>query len=308
MPPKHRTRGGKKPHPGARHVERRRPDPEEKLEAGAERADQLYKRINISKNEASDTDLNSELEETKEAEAISDGDRSNTEEDEDGEKEEYWEPSRLPFPLAMWDFDQCDPKRCTGRKLSRLGYVRRLAVRDRFGGVVLTPSASACVSNEDKAIIEKGGIAVVDCSWAQLASTPFARLKGANTRLLPFLIAANPVNYGKPCKLSCVEAYAAALFIVDRENWCDILLNKFKWGHSFKELNLEILRKYQACATSADIIETQNEYMKKLDEEGEARTKGFDEVDDSLEFYNPNRQPPRDFPPDELSSRESSSD
>ena len=41
----------------------------------------------------------------------------------------FWSPSNLPFPLAMWDFDQCDPKRCTGRKLSRLGYVKRLTIK-----------------------------------------------------------------------------------------------------------------------------------------------------------------------------------
>ncbi|OWA51951.1 Ribosome biogenesis protein TSR3-like protein [Hypsibius exemplaris] len=287
MPPTHKTAHGKSGrHPGGRTHRggSRRPAAVDKMESAAEQEQDLHKRMEKLNVESTDDSVE---------EGECDEEESGKSDVEDVAEEElneaFWAPSKLPFPLAMWDFDQCDPKRCTGRKLSRLGYVRRMTVKDRFSGVVLTPSATSCISMEDRPIIEKSGMAVVDCSWAKLAETPFLKLKASNARLLPFLIAANPVNYGKPCKLSCVEAYAAAMFIIGREDWCDILLNKFKWGHSFKDLNRDILKKYQACSTSAQVIAAQNEHMQKLDDEVQNDTREFEEVDDDLEFYNPNR-------------------
>ncbi|KAL3818892.1 hypothetical protein ACJIZ3_004797 [Penstemon smallii] len=164
------------------------------------------------------------------------------------------EQKGLDIQLAMWDFGQCDAKRCTGRKLE-------LRVGSGFGGIVLSPTGTQCVSQEDLELIKRRGLAVVDCSWARLDDVPFTKLRCIAPRLLPWLVAANPVNYGRPCQLSCVEALAAALIICGEEEDGKLLLSKFKWGHAFLSLNRELLKAYSKCPNGADMIVVQNEWL-----------------------------------------------
>lgn len=195
------------------------------------------------------------------------------------------EGSPPEFNVAMWDLNQCDPRKCSGRKLARHNLITTLRLGQRFPGLVLTPVGINCVSPSDKEIIVTSGLAVVDCSWAKLDETPFNRMKTPHPRLLPFLVAANPINYGKPCQLSCVEALAAAMYIIGRipldlrdsvrlirlilglkreARW---YLSKFSWGHSFIELNNELLEKYSACKDSAEVLAAQNKYLEDVREE-----------------------------------------
>jgi pre-rRNA-processing protein TSR3 len=89
----------------------------------------------------------------------------------------------IDVPVAMWDFDHCDPRRCSGKKLARLGLITELKVGVRFRGVVVSPKGTCVVSPADRDLVAKHGLAVVECSWARLDDVPFAKIASPHERL-----------------------------------------------------------------------------------------------------------------------------
>ncbi|MFB6137681.1 MAG: DUF367 family protein [Halobacteriaceae archaeon] len=156
-----------------------------------------------------------------------------------------------------------DPEKCTARKLARFDLVA-LHRSDRATpyGVVLNPHAERALSPADADAVggaDPGPLVALDCSWESAGELQFS-LPGEH-RALPFLVAANPVNYGRPFRLTTVEALAAGAVILGDRDAAEALLAKFTWGETFLEVNAEPLERYAACADSAEVVAVQAEYL-----------------------------------------------
>ncbi|KAG9313654.1 hypothetical protein JVU11DRAFT_5986 [Chiua virens] len=190
---------------------------------------------------------------------------------------------QIDVPVAMWvslqvrseiallltaekDFDHCDPRRCSGKKLARLGLIKELRVGVRFRGIVVSPNGTLVVSPADRDIAAKDGLAVVECSWARLADVPFSKIASPHERLLPYLIATNPTNYGKPWRLNCVEALAAAFYITGFAQHAETLLSAFGWGDAFWRVNRVYLDKYKGCKSAEEVSAMQDAILTELED------------------------------------------
>lgn len=88
--------------------------------------------------------------------------------------------------------------------------------------------------------------------------------------LVPRLVAANTVNYGRPWELNCAEALAAAFYICGHEDWAEDVMLPFDWGSEFLRINRQVLRRYAACETAEEVMEAQRAWITKLEIEKEA--------------------------------------
>ncbi|GAY64514.1 hypothetical protein CUMW_234140, partial [Citrus unshiu] len=155
------------------------------------------------------------------------------------------DPQVPKVQLAMWDFGQCDAKRCTGRKLARFNLLKE-RTQDNLNPLwSYGPVGTHCVSKEDYSLIKRKGLAVVDCSWARLGDVPFVKLRCSAPRL-------TVAGSSKSSKLW--QTFG-------EEETANLLLGKFKWGHAFLSLNRELLKAYSKCENSADIISVQNDWL-----------------------------------------------
>jgi pre-rRNA-processing protein TSR3 len=78
------------------------------------------------------------------------------------------------------------------------------------------------------------------------------------------MLAANPTNYSKLGKLSSAEALAGALYILGEKAQAIAIMDKFKWGHTFLELNSNLLEDYASAETEEQVSQIELEYFPHL--------------------------------------------
>jgi len=170
---------------------------------------------------------------------------------------------RRKINLIAYHANEDDPKKCSARKLHKLGFakleqnIRKVPKH----AILLDPFAKKSLSKEDDRIAKENGIVAIDCSWKN-AEKSFDKLAQHNTsRALPFVVAANPINYGKILKLTTLEAFAAALYILGHVEQAKEILTCYKWSPHFLELNKQPLEDYRKAKNSTEVIESMKLYI-----------------------------------------------
>ncbi|QLH75883.1 DUF367 family protein [Halosimplex rubrum] len=179
-----------------------------------------------------------------------------------------------------------DPEKCSARRLAKFDDAElHRSTRATPPGIVLNPFADRALSPADRegtGVLRSGAthgsederrsssgarrdrLVALDCSWETAEREAFD-LEGVH-RSLPFLVAANPVNYGTAFQLNTVEAFAGALCILGERERAAEILDRFSWGHTFLELNEEPLRRYADCTDSTEVLAVQDDYLADEDE------------------------------------------
>lgn len=166
----------------------------------------------------------------------------------------------------MW-LAQDDPKKNTAVLSSKRGDItlhKRVNTLPKKG-IILEPLCGKIFGPEDHNLLtqQNGSLVGLDCSWKQIESSveQVMRRTRLKPRMLPLFLAANPVNWGRPGKLTTIEALAAATYLTGNREQASKLLSGFRWGERFIELNYEPLEEYSSAKSSADLVELQFEFF-----------------------------------------------
>lgn len=169
----------------------------------------------------------------------------------------------MTYHLTIYHTSQDDPKKCTAKKLARfhLATLQKNIHHLPADAILLNPLSPKALSPEDSSTAD---IVAVDCSWEKTEQVFNILSQKRKARALPYLLAANPVNYGKPFRLTTAEALAATLYILGAVEQATDLLKIFTWGLHFFVLNKEPLDDYQKAQNSTEIIQIMNQYCPSI--------------------------------------------
>ena len=167
---------------------------------------------------------------------------------------------------SLW-LAQDDPKKNTAVLSSKRGDIKLHKRVDTLPkkGIILEPLCGKIFGPEDHIVLtqQNGSLVGLDCSWKQIEASVKQVMQRTRLqpRMLPLLLAANPVNWGKPSKLTTIEALAAATYLTGNRDQAAKLLSGFRWGERFIELNYEPLEEYASAKTSTELVELQFEFF-----------------------------------------------
>lgn len=169
-------------------------------------------------------------------------------------------------PVHVIHLNQDDPRKCTARIISSAGMAELHFSTDNAPsrGVLLDPTSDMIQGPQDRRIIDIGGsVVALDCSWKQIFPSidTISSTTSLKRRMLPVLLAANPVSWGKPGRLSTAEAIAASLIILDRQSQGEKILSQLTYGNEFLKLNEQPLDAYRTAKSSEELVKMQWEFF-----------------------------------------------
>ena len=167
------------------------------------------------------------------------------------------------IPVLIYDECQCDPKKCTAKRMLRFGLGREAKTLSQIPSrsIVLSPFSDRALSPADVRFARRG-LVVMDLTWTNIDEFP--RPARMQDRALPYLLASNPINWGRPMELNSAEAVMASLIILGEREQADRFLERFNWAPEFLRLNGELLEAYASARDSTEVVRIQNEYIESI--------------------------------------------